>query len=185
MNAGFSETHLIVIFTNSLQTSLSHSAFSKKSLFFFSSPLSPMFLHVVISLRLPMVFNSSFVPGAFYKLYSHGLLAWPPTAPACLNSICLHPRHIQWVKNGPSPAGFFCFFFPLSALLQSQGGSWEGDSGYTSAWGAPLAPLSCVWWTLQDLHPSTLVLVLPNLSIARRCIISDGSLFKLNPKCIT
>lgn len=129
MNAGFSETHLIVIFTNSLQTSLSHSAFSKKSLFFFSSPLSPMFLHVVISLRLPMVFNSSFVPGAFYKLYSHGLLAWPPTAPACLNSICLHPRHIQWVKNGPSPAGFFWFFFPFLPSCRARVGAEKGTAG--------------------------------------------------------
>lgn len=41
-----------------------------------------------------MVFNSSFMPGAFYKLYSHGLLARPPTESACLNSICLRPRHI-------------------------------------------------------------------------------------------
>lgn len=187
MNAGFSETHLIVIFTNSIKTSLSLSAFSKRAFF---SPPSPVFLHVVISLRLPMVFNSSFMLGAFYKLYSHGLLTRPPTKPACLNSICLHPRHIQQVKNGPSPASFFPP--PLSALLQSRGGSGEGGRGCAAP---DLAGLGCspctpdaagfVWWAVQDLHPSTPALVLPNLSIASRCIISDGSLFKLNPKCIT
>lgn len=100
--------------------------FFKKSLFF--CPPSPVFLRVVISLRLPMVFNSSFMPGAFYKLYSHGLLARPPTDPACLNSICLHPRHIQPARNGLNPA-FSPLFSPLCALLQSQGGSQEGGTG--------------------------------------------------------
>lgn len=141
MNAGFSETHLIVIFTNSIKTSLSLSAFSKRALF---SPPSPVFLHVVISLRLPMVFNSSFMLGAFYKLYSHGLLARPPTEPACLNSICLHPRHIQQVKNGSSPAPSP----PPPAFLPSckaKVGVEKGTEGVLpqiwQGWGAPLAPL--------------------------------------------
>lgn len=139
MNAGFSETHLIVIFTNSIKTSLSLSAFSKRAFF---PPPSPVFLHVVISLRLPMVFNSSFMPGAFYKLYSHGLLARPPTEPACLNSICLHPRHIERVKNGPSPASFSPPP-PFSALLRSQGGSREGGSGCAALEPAGFGCSSC------------------------------------------
>lgn len=152
-----------------------------------------MFLHVVISLRLPMVFNSSFMPGAFYKLYSHGLLARPPTEPACLNSICLHPRHIEWVKNGSSPA----FFSPLPPFLPSckaRVGVKKGavcaaldlvGLGFSSCTPDAVSPPGFVWRAVQDLHPSTPALVLPNLSIASRCIISDGSLFKLNPKCIT
>lgn len=115
MNAGFSETPLIVIFTNSIKTSLSLSLpFQKEPFFFFffACPPSPVFLHVVISLRLPMVFNSSFMPGAFYKLYSHGLLARPPTESACLNSICLRPRHIERAQDGPRPASFGSPFCP-------------------------------------------------------------------------
>lgn len=95
--------------------------FQKEPFFFL-----PSLPRVVISLSLPVVFNSSFMLGAFYKLYSHGLLAWPPTDPACLNSICLHPRHIQPAPNGLNPA------FPpppLRALLQSQDGSQGGGTG--------------------------------------------------------
>lgn len=87
-----------------------------------------------------MVFNSSFMLGAFYKLYSHGLLTRPPTEPACLNSICLHPRHIERVKNGLSPA---FFLFPPSFLpsCKARVGVEKGTAGVQRGWGAPLAPL--------------------------------------------
>lgn len=149
--------------------------FFKKSLFF--CPPSPVFLRVVISLRLPMVFNSSFMPGAFYKLYSHGLLARPPTDPACLNSICLHPRHIQPARNGLNPAFFPPFFPPLCPPTKP---GWESRRGHWG-WGAPHAPLGLFGERCRSSIPQ----VPPNPSVGSRCIISDGSLFNLNPKCIT
>lgn len=149
MNGGF-RTPLIVIFPRAPPNIPFSRCFFKKSLFF--CPPSPVFLRVVISLRLPMVFNSSFMPGSFYKLYSHGLLAWPPTDPACLNSICLHPRHIQPARNGLNPAFSPLFFPPFCALLQSQGGSQGGGTGVGlgCSWCTP----GFVWGALQELQPS-------------------------------
>lgn len=123
--------------------------FFKKSLFF--CPPSPVFLRVVISLRLPMVFNSSFMPGAFYKLYSHGLLARPPTDPACLNSICLHPRHIQPARNGLNPAFFPPFFPPFVPSCKARVGVKKGALGL----GCSSCTPGFVWGALQELHPSS------------------------------
>lgn len=123
------------------QTSLSLRAFSKRAFFF--CPPSPVFLRVVISLRLPMVFNSSFMPGAFYKLYSHGLLTGPPTDPACLNSICLHPRHIQPAPNGLNPAFSPLFFPPLLCPPAKPG--WESRKGHQGGVGVLLVlPCLCL-----------------------------------------
>lgn len=118
--------------------------FQKEPFFFlFFCPPSPVFLRVVISLRLPMVFNSSFMLGAFYKLYSHGLLTRPPTDPACLNSICLHPRHIQPARNGLNPA-FFPPFLPPSSCPPAKPG-WESRRGHRGGVGVLLVhPWVCL-----------------------------------------